>query len=251
MKNGENLGRLHGKVAVVTGGARGMGASHVRVMVREGAKVVFGDLLETEGGALARELGENVAFVRQDVTRSEDWEAVVRTAEELFGHVGILVNNAGIAPAGSFEETTEEQFRRTLDINLVGSWLGIKSVLTSMRAAGGGSIVNISSAAGLIGNKNYAAYTSSKFGVRGLTKAAAAELGGDGIRVNSVHPGMVATQMLDDTPADLLAGAVKSIPLGRIAQPEEVSNLVLFLASNESSYSTGSEFIVDAGVTAI
>jgi 3alpha(or 20beta)-hydroxysteroid dehydrogenase len=156
MKNGEIVGRLHGKVAVVTGGARGMGASHVRVMVREGAKVVFGDLLEAEGGALARELGENVAFVRQDVTRSEDWEAVVRTAEELFGHVGILVNNAGIAPAGSFEETTEEQFRRTLDINLVGSWLGIKSVLTSMRAAGGGSIVNISSAAVLIGNKNYA-----------------------------------------------------------------------------------------------
>ncbi|WP_009476123.1 glucose 1-dehydrogenase [Rhodococcus sp. JVH1] len=245
------MGRLSGKVAVVTGGSRGMGASHVRFMVREGAMVVFSDLLEAEGKALADELGKNVAFVPQDVTKADDWGVVIRTTEERFGHVNVLVNNAGIAPAGSFEETTEEQFRRTLDINLIGTWLGIKSALVSMRAAGGGSIINISSAAGIIGNKNYAAYTSSKFGVRGLTKAAAAELGRDGIRVNSVHPGMIATTMLEGTPNDLLARVVEGIPLGRVAQPEEVSNLVLFLASDESSYSTGSEFIVDAGVTAI
>jgi 3alpha(or 20beta)-hydroxysteroid dehydrogenase len=228
-----------------------MGASHVRALAREGARVVFGDVLVAEGSALAAELGESTVFVRQDVTSSADWDELVRTAEDRFGPVNVLVNNAGIGPAGSFEDSDEAMFRRTLDINLVGPWLGIKAVIPSMRRAGGGSIVNISSAAGLIGNANYSAYTSSKFGVRGLTKAAAAELGPDRIRVNSVHPGMIATSMLDSTPPEVLERAAAAIPLGRIAQAEEVSALVLYLASDESSYSTGSEFIVDGGVTAI
>lgn len=245
------MGRLTGKVAIVTGGARGMGASHVRMLVDEGARVVFGDLLDAEGAALAAELGDNAVFVHQDVTSATDWAAIVRTAENRFGKVTVLINNAGIAPAGSFEDTSEEMFRTVMDINLTGTWLGIKSVIASMRAAGGGSIVNISSAAGIIGNSHYAAYTSSKFAVRGLTKAAAIELGRDQIRVNSVHPGMVKTSMLDGTPPEILERVVDTLPLGRVAQPSEVSNLVVFLASDESSYSTGSEFIVDAGVTAM
>jgi len=245
------MGRMDGKVALVTGGARGMGASHVQAMVREGARVVFGDVLDAEGAALAESLGDAAVFVHQDVTSAADWDTLVRTAEDSFGPVSVLVNNAGIGPAGSFEDSSEEMFRRTLDINLVGPWLGIKAVIPSMRRAGGGSIVNISSAAGLIGNANYSAYTSSKFGVRGLTKAAAAELGPDHIRVNSVHPGMIATSMLADTPPEVLERAAAAIPLGRIADPAEVTALVLYLASDESSYSTGSEFIVDGGVTAI
>ena len=245
------MGRMDGKVALVTGGARGMGASHVQAMVREGARVVFGDVLDAEGEALAESLGDAAVFVHQDVTSAADWDTLVRTAEDSFGPVSVLVNNAGIGPAGSFEDSSEEMFRRTLDINLVGPWLGIKAVIPSMRRAGGGSIVNISSAAGLIGNANYSAYTSSKFGVRGLTKAAAAELGPDHIRVNSVHPGMIATSMLADTPPEVLERAAAAIPLGRIADPAEVTALVLYLASDESSYSTGSEFIVDGGVTAI
>lgn len=245
------MGRMDGKIALVTGGARGMGASHVQAMVREGARVVFGDVLDAEGEALAESLGDAAVFVHQDVTSAADWDTLVRTAEDSFGPVSVLVNNAGIGPAGSFEDSSEEMFRRTLDINLVGPWLGIKAVIPSMRRAGGGSIVNISSAAGLIGNANYSAYTSSKFGVRGLTKAAAAELGPDHIRVNSVHPGMIATSMLADTPPEVLERAAAAIPLGRIADPAEVTALVLYLASDESSYSTGSEFIVDGGVTAI
>lgn len=243
------MGRLSGKVAIITGGARGMGASHVRMFVKEGAKVVFTDILEEEGQALVSELGENVKFVRHDVTKASDWEQVVTEAETTFGPVHVLVNNAGITMNKAISETTEEDYRRIVDINQVSVFLGMKAVLPSMRKTEGGSIVNISSLNGLVGGA--IGYTDTKFAVRGMTKAAALEFANYGIRVNSVHPGAVATPMIiqEDTKAAVEAWA-KTLPMKRFAQPEEVSNLVVYLASDESSYSTGSEFVIDGGVTA-
>lgn len=243
------MGRLSGKVAIITGGARGMGASHVRMFVKEGAKVVFTDILEEEGQALVSELGENVKFVRHDVTKASDWEQVVTEAETTFGPVHVLVNNAGITMNKAISETTEEDYRRIVDINQVSVFLGMKAVLPSMRKTEGGSIVNISSLNGLVGGA--IGYTDTKFAVRGMTKAAALEFANYGIRVNSVHPGAVATPMIiqEDTKAAVEAWA-KTLPMKRFAQPEEVSNLVVYLASDESSYSTGSEFVIDGGVAA-
>lgn len=243
------MGRLSGKVAIITGGARGMGASHVRMFVKEGAKVVFTDILEEEGQALVSELGENVKFVRHDVTKASDWEQVVTEAETTFGPVHVLVNNAGITMNKAISETTEEDYRRIVDINQVSVFLGMKAVLPSMRKTEGGSIVNVSSLNGLVGGA--IGYTDTKFAVRGMTKAAALEFANYGIRVNSVHPGAVATPMIiqEDTKAAVEAWA-KTLPMKRFAQPEEVSNLVVYLASDESSYSTGSEFVIDGGVAA-
>ncbi|GIN40073.1 MULTISPECIES: glucose 1-dehydrogenase [Heyndrickxia] len=242
--------RLEGKVAIITGAAQGMGASHARRFVAEGAKVVITDLNEEKGTALASELGENVLFVKQNVTSAEDWAAVVAKAEEKFGPVNVLVNNAGITMAKSILETTEEEYRRIVDINQVSVFLGMKNVIPSMQKVGGGSIVNISSINGIVGGA--VGYTDTKFAVRGMTKAAAMECSHYGIRVNSVHPGVIATPMVvqEDTKAAVEEFA-KHIPLKRVAQPEEVTNLVLYLASDESSYSTGAEFIVDGGITAM
>lgn len=242
--------RLEGKVAIITGAAQGMGASHARRFVAEGAKVVITDLNEEKGTALASELGENVLFVKQNVTSAEDWAAVVAKAEEKFGTVNVLVNNAGITMAKSILETTEEEYRRIVDINQVSVFLGMKNVIPSMQKVGGGSIVNISSINGIVGGA--VGYTDTKFAVRGMTKAAAMECSHYGIRVNSVHPGVIATPMVvqEDTKAAVEEFA-KHIPLKRVAQPEEVTNLVLYLASDESSYSTGAEFIVDGGITAM
>ncbi|MCM3453955.1 glucose 1-dehydrogenase [Heyndrickxia oleronia] len=242
--------RLEGKVAIITGAAQGMGASHARRFVAEGAKVVITDLNEEKGTALASELGENVLFVKQNVTSAEDWAAVVAKAEEKFGPVNVLVNNAGITMAKSILDTTEEDYRRIVDINQVSVFLGMKNVIPSMQKVGGGSIVNISSINGIVGGA--VGYTDTKFAVRGMTKAAAMECSHYGIRVNSVHPGVIATPMVvqEDTKAAVEEFA-KHIPLKRVAQPEEVTNLVLYLASDESSYSTGAEFIVDGGITAM
>ncbi|MDH5163652.1 MULTISPECIES: glucose 1-dehydrogenase [Heyndrickxia] len=242
--------RLEGKVAIITGAAQGMGASHARRFVAEGAKVVITDLNEEKGTALASELGENVLFVKQNVTSAEDWAAVVAKAEEKFGPVNVLVNNAGITMAKSILDTTEEEYRRIVDINQVSVFLGMKNVIPSMQKVGGGSIVNISSINGIVGGA--VGYTDTKFAVRGMTKAAAMECSHYGIRVNSVHPGVIATPMVvqEDTKAAVEEFA-KHIPLKRVAQPEEVTNLVLYLASDESSYSTGAEFIVDGGITAM
>lgn len=242
--------RLEGKVAIITGAAQGMGASHARRFVAEAAKVVITDLNEEKGTALASELGENVLFVKQNVTSAEDWAAVVAKAEEKFGPVNVLVNNAGITMAKSILETTEEEYRRIVDINQVSVFLGMKNVIPSMQKVGGGSIVNISSINGIVGGA--VGYTDTKFAVRGMTKAAAMECSHYGIRVNSVHPGVIATPMVvqEDTKAAVEEFA-KHIPLKRVAQPEEVTNLVLYLASDESSYSTGAEFIVDGGITAM
>jgi len=242
------MARLAGKVAIVTGGARGMGAAHVRRMSAEGAKVVFTDILEEDGVKLQKELGDNVLFAKHDVTSASDWDTVVRKAEEAFGPVNVLVNNAGIdLPEGSLQDATEAMYRKVIDVNQVSVFLGMKYAVPSMRKAGGGSIVNISSLAGLVGGFQKVAYTASKFAVRGMTKAAALELGAYGIRVNSVHPGFIATPMTEGLINPQLEN---SFPLKRAGKSEEVSELVLFLASDESSYSTGSEFVIDGGLGA-
>lgn len=249
MRMGPRMNRLEGKVAIVTGAAQGMGASHARAFIREGARVVLTDLNEEKGQALTLELGENSLFVKQDVTSEVGWTQVIEAAEERFGPVEILINNAGITQSKSLLDTSLDDYRRILEINQVSVFLGTKSVIPSMKKAGGGSIVNISSINGLVGGA--IGYTDSKFAVRGMTKAAALECAADNIRVNSVHPGVIETPMImqGDTKSAVEAFA-KHIPLKRVAKTEEVSSLVLYLASDESSYSTGSEFVVDGGVTA-
>ncbi|WP_455660917.1 glucose 1-dehydrogenase [Pradoshia sp.] len=244
------MNRLEGKVAIITGAAQGMGASHARKFIEEGAKVVITDLNKEKGEALSTELGENALFVSQNVTNAEDWAKVVEEAEKAFGKVDVLVNNAGITMAKSILQMTEEEYRRIVDINQLSVFLGMKTVVPAMQKVGGGSIVNISSMNGLVAGA--IGYTDTKFAVRGMTKAAAIECANYGIRVNSVHPGVIATPMVvqEDTKAAVEAFA-KHIPLKRVAEPEEVSNLVVFLASDESSYSTGSEFVIDGGMTAM
>lgn len=242
------MGRLDGKVAIITGAARGMGATHTRRFVKEGAKVVFTDILEKEGQALADELGNNALFIKHDVTSEEVWKEVVQKTEDIFGPVTILVNNAGIdLPEVNLEEAPIETYEKVIAVNQISVFLGMKSVTNSMKKAGGGSIVNISSLAGIIGAYKKIAYTASKFAVRGMTKAAALELGDYKIRVNSVHPGFIKTDM---TKHLITPNIEQAFPLRKAGEPEEVTNLVLYLASDESSYSTGSEFIIDGGLGA-
>lgn len=236
------MGRFANTVALISGGARGMGASHARALVAEGAKVVIGDVLVAEGEALAKELGAAVKFVRLDVTQEADWQAAVTAAEALGGPVDLLINNAGIVGFGGVADTSLADFERVIDINLVGVFLGMKHAAPSMKRAGGGAIINISSTAGMMGYANIAAYVASKWGVRGITKAAAMELGRDGIRVVSVHPGPIRTPMTQGMGDELTA----TQPIARYGEPEEVTKLVLFLAA-DATYSTGSEFIVDGG----
>ena len=220
------MARLEGKVAIITGSAQGMGAAHAKKFIEEGAKVVLTDLNEEKGNAFAAELGENAIFVKQNVANEEDWKNVVAKAEEAFGPVNVLVNNAGITMAKSITDTSVEDYRKIVEINQVSVFLGIKSVVSSMEKAGQGTIVNISSLNGLVGGA--VGYTDTKFAVRGITKAAALELAPKNIRVNSVHPGVIATPMVvqEDTKAAVEAFS-KMIPMGRVAEPEEVSNLVL------------------------
>jgi 3alpha(or 20beta)-hydroxysteroid dehydrogenase len=246
------VGRLDGKVALITGGARGMGKSHVRHFVAEGAHVVFGDVLDDRGIAVAAGLGEDrCRYLHHDVTSETDWAAAVDSTTAAFGRIDVLVNNAGVLKFGRIAEMAAADLRRILEVNAVGTWLGMKAVLQPMTSAGGGSIINISSIEGFAGAAGLSAYSASKFAVRGMTKAAAREFGQFGIRVNSVHPGGVLTSMA------LAAGTfehvdaeafVNSMPIGRFAEPVEISRLVAFLASDESSYSTGSEFIADGGI---
>jgi 3alpha(or 20beta)-hydroxysteroid dehydrogenase len=247
------MGQLEGKVALITGGARGMGKAHVKRFVAEGAKVVFGDLLEEEGAKLAAELDGEAVFVKMNVTSPEDWELAVKTAVDTFGKLDVLVNNAGIIKHQRIEDMELATFKAVLDVNLVGQWLGIKSVIPAMKAAGGGSIVNVSSTEGFTGARGLAAYSSSKFGVRGLTRSAAQELGQYGIRVNSIHPGAILTAMSMDpdvvaAAADNAEAFMKALPMGRLGKTREVSGLVSFLASDDSSYCSGSEVLVDGGM---
>jgi 3alpha(or 20beta)-hydroxysteroid dehydrogenase len=236
------MGRFENTVAFVTGGARGMGASHVRGLVAEGAKVVFGDILDEEGKALEEELGDSTLYVHLDVTQPSQWADAVSTTEKMFGPIDLLVNNAGIVAFGPVETTTPEEFKRVIDINLFGTWLGMHTVIPSMRKIDKGVIINVSSTAGMMGYANIGAYSASKWGVRGLTKAAAMELGTYGIRVVSVHPGPIRTPMTDGIGDEMC----ETQPIKRFGEPEEVTKLVLFLAA-EATYSTGSEFVVDGG----
>lgn len=247
------MSRLEGKVALISGAARGMGSSHAALFVEQGAKVVLTDLSDEAGKKLADELGENALFVHHDVTSLASWEDVVSEGVRAFGEINVLVNNAGVlGPISRTAELTEADYRSVCSINQDGVFYGMKAVLPSMERAGIGSIVNISSIAGIAANYGFPslAYVASKFAVRGMTKATAIEYGPKNIRVNSVHPGFIQTPMMVEATDDNGGDALGLIPLGRIADPREVSNLVLFLASDESSYITGSEHLVDAGMLA-
>lgn len=241
--------RLADKVAIITGGAAGMGEAHVRRFIDEGAKVVLTDVNVEKGEALSEKLGENALFIEHDVTDEAGWEKVVTAAEETFGPVNILVNNAGISPVLSLEHSSIEDYMNVVNINQVSVFLGMKYVVPSMKKADTGSIVNISSINGM--NGGVIGYTDTKFAVRGMTKAAAKELAQYDIRVNSVHPGVINTPMVQESDAfEQIQAMVGMIPLQRMAEPQEISQLVLFLASDDSSYSTGSEFIADGGILA-
>ena len=243
------MGRLTGKVAIVTGGARGLGESTVRLFVEHGARVVFGDVLEAEGEALAAELGENAAFVRMDVSEQADWDRAIERAGR-FGPLNVLVNNAAIVHMAALRETTDEDYLRVFRVNQFGTFLGLRSVIEPMKAAGQGSIINVSSIDGLHSAAGLSAYSSTKWAVRGLTKNAAIELGQYGIRVNSVHPGGMYTAMggSEQSSAEELNQTVYAkFPIPRVGEPIEVAQVILFLATDEASYSTGSEFVADGG----
>ncbi len=244
-------GRLEGKVAIVTGAARGQGEAEARRFVAEGASVLLTDVLDAEGEAVAADLGEHAAYRHLDVTSEDEWAAAVGECEERFGPVTVLVNNAGILGFSSIEKQDAEAFRKVVDVNLVGTMLGIKSVIPSMKRAGGGSIINISSNGGIWGLPFVGAYVASKWAVRGLSKTAALELGEHRIRVNSLHPGGIDTPMTRQPgrePND--SGFAKGLPLKRFGLADEVANVATFLASDEASYVTGAEWSVDGGATA-
>jgi 3alpha(or 20beta)-hydroxysteroid dehydrogenase len=242
------MARFDGKVILVTGGARGQGAAEARLLVQQGAKVVIGDVLEKEGSELAKQLGSSAKFVRHDVTSEADWARAVQTAESLGGLHG-LVNNAAIYQPRRLLETDLDLWNRHLLINQTGCFLGMKAVVGPMERSGGGSIVNISSGAGLRGSPQAFAYSTTKWALRGMTKAAAMDLARHKIRVNSIHPGPIETEMLKEWSGDQRVKRLKSVPMRRTGTAEEVANAVLFLLSDESSYITGAEVAVDGGVT--
>lgn len=238
------MARFDGSVALVSGGARGLGAAYVRALHAEGAAVVVGDVLVDEAERLVADLGSRALAVPLDVTSEESWAAAVERASTL-GVVDVLVNNAGIANAGRLERYGKEQWDAVIAVNLTGTFLGARAVVPGMRAAGRGSIVNISSVEGMRGDAGLHGYVASKFGVRGLTKSLAVELGPAGIRVNSVHPGFVVTAMTEH-----LDASRQRIPLGRTATPDDLVGAVLFLASSDAAYVTGTELVVDGGMIA-
>jgi 3alpha(or 20beta)-hydroxysteroid dehydrogenase len=248
--------RLAGKVALITGGARGMGASEAQLFIDEGARVVITDVLEEVGQETAKRLspdGSSCTFLRHDVTKEEEWTAVVDEVIKSFGQIDILVNNAGIFERGSVLDTSLKDFERTMDINVTGVFLGMKAVAPHMVKRQKGSIINISSVAGIQGTPGFLAYGASKWAVRGMTKGVAKELAPLGVRVNSIHPGIIDTPMLQtfEAAGEGVRDAVRTrIPLGYEAEPIHVARLALYLGSDESAYSTGSEFIVDGGWTA-
>ncbi len=243
------MGELKNEVAIITGAAKGMGAMHVRKFVDEGAKVVVTDIDEQAGADLAEEMGDSAAFAKLDVSKEADWANIVERTEAMFGPVTVLVNNAGVGIFKLLEELTVEDFRLTFEIDELGVFLGMKAVIPSMKKAGHGSIVNISSVTGLRGAPTGVAYCSSKHAVTGMTKAAAAELGQFNIRVNSLHPGTVDTALSGQGDvASYVEELKKTIPLGRAGGVEEISALCVYLASDRSSYSTGGQFVADGGM---
>ena len=244
------MGRLDNKVAIVTGGANGQGAEIVRQFVAEGAKVAVADVAKEAGQALADELGDSAHFVHHDVSDATSWEALVEDVNARFGPVNVLANNAGILRFGDIERMPPEEVELVWRVNQLGTFLGMQAVTRTMRKNGGGSIINASSVEGLAGMPACTAYAATKWAIRGMTKCAAMELGPKGIRVNSVHPGMIDTPMtrVHGGDAAMEFGASK-IPLGRVGYPEDIAPLYVFLASDESAYINGAEIAIDGGVT--
>jgi 3alpha(or 20beta)-hydroxysteroid dehydrogenase len=247
-------GRLEGKVALVTGAAGGIGAAAARRLAQEGARLLLTDADEDGARRVARELGgERADALGHDVTSEEQWQAVLAHALEAHGRVDVLVNNAGVFLAKPLTQTSVEEFRRVLDVNVTGVFLGMRTVAPAMVERQAGSVINISSVAGLIGPPFLTAYAASKWAVRGITKVAAKEFAQSGVRVNSLHPGQIDTDMntrqREQTP-ELIDKLIRGIPLRRIGQPEEVAEAIVYLASDESVYVTGSELAIDGGVTA-
>jgi 3alpha(or 20beta)-hydroxysteroid dehydrogenase len=244
------MGRLDGKVAVISGGARGQGEAEVRRFAAEGAQVVFGDMRDELGEAVAKDVGDRALYLHLDVRSEDDWQGVVKEAEERFGKVDVLVNNAGVLQFGPItHNVTLDEYMSLIEINQVGVFLGMRTVIPAMLRNRGGSIVNISSTNGFAGYGGTIAYTASKFAVRGMTKTAALEYGKVGIRVNSIHPGGIDTPMTQELTPDQGAAedAYDFMAMGRVGKPQEIANLALFLASDESSYCTGAEFLADGG----
>ncbi|WP_028080185.1 SDR family NAD(P)-dependent oxidoreductase [Solimonas soli] len=244
------MSRLKNKVAIVTGGARGMGAATARLFVAEGARVLISDVLEDDGAKLAAELGDAARFVRHDVSDENAWHATLAQAVDAFGGVDVLVNNAGVLMFKTLAETSKAEFERVIDINLVGCFLGVKIVGQHMLGRRHGSIVNVSSVDGMKGANGLGAYAASKWGIRGLTRVAAMEYGHKGVRVNSIHPGGIDTAM-GNPYAEARAELNKRyamVPLQRVGEPEEVARTSLFLASDESSYLCGAEIAIDGGM---
>jgi 3alpha(or 20beta)-hydroxysteroid dehydrogenase len=237
------MGRVDEKVVLISGGARGMGAAHARMLVAEGAKVVISDILDDEGNALADELGDAARYVHLDVTDAAQWDAAVATAVSEFGKLNVLVNNAGIVALGQIGKFDMAKWQKVIDVNLTGTFLGMQASVEAMKTAGGGSIINVSSIEGLRGAPMVHPYVATKWAVRGLSKSAALDLGKFNIRVNSLHPGFIRTPMTKHFPDDLVTS-----PLGRPGQSDEVATFVVFLASDESSFATGAEFVVDGGL---
>jgi len=240
-----STGKLHGKIAIITGAAQGMGAEHARVFVAEGARVVLTDLQEETGKALAAELGANALFVRHDVSRAEDWDAVIAATRTAFGPANVLINNAAMYFICPVDEADPERVRKLLDVNIFGSWLGISKLAPVMREAGGGSIINLSSLAGMRGIPWHGIYGTSKWAIRGLTKTAAYDLGPSGIRVNAILPGAIEETGMAGGPLD--ESQLAAIPLRRTGRKSEVSQLAVFLASDESAYITGGDHVIDGG----
>ncbi|ASR37460.1 3-alpha-hydroxysteroid dehydrogenase [Prauserella marina] len=247
------MGRLAGKVALITGAARGQGAAAARRFAEEGASVLLADINDEEGKALAEELGDKTAYHHLDVSDEDEWASAVEHAVSEFGTLNVLLNNAGVLHFSELGSTKLADYERVIKINQVGAFLGMRSVVEPMTTAGGGSVINVSSVEGLAGMPFLVAYTASKFAIRGMTKVAALELGDRGIRVNSLHPGMIDTSMVSDAAGGAevdYSRIVRRLALGRVGQPEEIASLALFLASDESSYCTGAEFVADGGATA-
>jgi len=249
------MGRLDGKVAMISGSARGMGRAEVRLFAAEGAKVVVTDVADSEGEIVAKEIGENAIYHHLDVASESKWNAAVKAATDAFGKLDVLVNNAAIVIPSYMRDLSLENYQAVIDVNQTGVFLGMKSVVPAMEAAGGGSIINISSIDGIIGMDIVFSYVASKFAVRGMTKVAALELAPLGIRVNSIHPGFVHTSMgnAEGRPNDrtmLDRYSARRVPLKRTGEPEDIAKLALFLASDDSSYCTGSEFVADGGMLA-
>lgn len=249
------MGRLDGKVAIITGGARGMGQTTATLFTEEGGKVVIGDVLDAEGEALAQTLGSSAVYHHLDVSDETDWKTLIEMTMETYGRIDILVNNAAIYFYATIEETENDAFRRLLDVNVMGPFLGMKTVIPFMKQNQSGSIVNVSSTDGLRGSCGMGAYNTSKWGVRGLTKCIAMEVGPFGIRVNSIHPGTVDTPMFNpdnQTRAELDATFAQNFPgiaLGRVGDPLEIAQATLFLASDEAAYVSGAELAVDGAWT--